>query len=86
MATSAADIGKRLAALHSALGISQADVCRATGIAKNRYSQYVSGKRTLTLAAGMQIADAYGVTLDWLFRNDPAALPAHLHRKLLRAA
>lgn len=72
--------------MHRALDISQADVSRATGIAENRYSQYVKGRRALTLSAALKIVAAYGVTLDWLFLGNPAALPAHIHRKIQRAA
>lgn len=85
MASSAAAIGKRLVAMHTALGISQADVCRATGFKENRYSQYVNGVRPLTLGAAMKIADAYGVTLDYLFRGNPGSLPANLQQKILIA-
>lgn len=86
MAKSAAEIGKRLDALHAALGLSQADVCRALDLASGRYSQYVSGKRRLSLEVAFRLVEAYGVTLDWLFIGDASALPQHLHRKLARAA
>lgn len=86
MANTAAEIGARLEAMHAALSVSQADVCRATGISENRYSQYVNGKRPLTLDAALKIVGAYGVTLDWLFLGNPAALPAHIHKQLARVA
>lgn len=86
MADTAKEIGARLEVLHRALEVSQADVCRATGIKENRYSQYVNGKRRLTLAAAIKLVENYGVTLDWLILGNPAALPNHIHRKIQRAA
>jgi transcriptional regulator with XRE-family HTH domain len=86
MAKSTAEIGRRLDALHAALGVSQADVCRTIGLSSGRYSQYVSGKRKLTLEVATSLVSAYGVTLDWLFLGDASALPQHLHKKLQRAA
>jgi transcriptional regulator with XRE-family HTH domain len=44
----------------------------------NRYCQYETGARLLTIDAAQRICDAYGVTLDWLFRGDRSMLPHHL--------
>jgi transcriptional regulator with XRE-family HTH domain len=44
----------------------------------NRYSQYESGTRSLTIEAAQRICDGYGVTLDWLYRGDRSRLPYHL--------
>jgi len=44
----------------------------------NRYSQYETGVRALTIDAAQRICDAYGVSLDWLYRGDRARLPHHL--------
>jgi transcriptional regulator with XRE-family HTH domain len=86
MATSAIEIGRRLVALHDGLGISQAEVCRAIGINPNRYSQYVNGKRQLTLDVAARLVSEYGITLDWLFLGDRAKLPQELREKIRRAA
>lgn len=86
MAKSAADIGKRLVAMHNALGITQADVCRAIDLTSGRYNQYVTGKRLLTLDVAVRLVATYGVTLDWLFLGDVSALPVRLHQKLQTAA
>ncbi len=86
MARTAADIGKRLVAMHNALGITQADVCRAIDLTSGRYNQYVTGKRLLTLDVAVRLVAAYGVTLDWLFLGDVSALPVRIHQKLQTAA
>lgn len=75
----------RLQVMHRALRISQRDVSRATGIAESRYSQYATGARPLTLLAAMKIADSYGVTLDYLFRDNTGSLPNNLVQDFLEA-
>jgi transcriptional regulator with XRE-family HTH domain len=44
----------------------------------NRYNQYESGARPLTIVAALNICDQYGVTLDWLYRGDRSTLPHRL--------
>lgn len=86
MARPFAAIGKRLLRAREALGISQADVCRAIDVKPNRYSQYESGERRITLPVAIKLADSYGITLDYIYRNDVSALPVGLHQKIQRAA
>ena len=40
----------------------------------NRYNQYESGARSLSIDAAHRICDEYGVTLDWLYRGDRSTL------------
>lgn len=86
MAATAKEIGKRLQLMHKALELSQADVCRATKLKPNRYSQYVNGDRRLTLDATIAITDHYPVTMDWLIRGNIETLPMAVHRKITHAA
>ena len=50
----------------------------------NRYSQYETGVRPLTIDAALRICDEYGVSLDWLYRGDRAQLPYHLAIEIAR--
>ncbi len=77
-------LSRRLKMTADALAVSGADINRATGIAANRWSQYVNPKykRGITLDAAARLCDAYGLTLDWIYRADPSGLPKHLHEKL----
>lgn len=86
MATRYKDIGNRLVSLREALGIKAVDLCKEIGCKQNRWSQYESGERQITLAIANRLTDEYGVTLDWIYRGDRTALPQHLHAKLPRAA
>ena len=47
-------------------------------LSQNRYNQYESGARPLTIDAATRICDEYGVTLDWLYRGDRSRLPYQL--------
>jgi transcriptional regulator with XRE-family HTH domain len=86
MPSTAKEIGQRLQRMHVALGIIPADVCRATGLSANRYSQYVNGDRRLTEPAAELICDATGVTLDWLFRGNEETLRFQILQKLRATA
>jgi transcriptional regulator with XRE-family HTH domain len=72
----------RLAKLRKTLRLSAAQLCRETGFAANRWSQYESGARPITLTAANKLCDLYGVTLDWIFRGDDSGLPVHVARML----
>ena len=49
----------------------------------NRYSQYETGARPLTIDAAHRICDEYGVTLDWLYRGG-STLPHKLAIEIAR--
>jgi ribosome-binding protein aMBF1 (putative translation factor) len=75
-------IAKRLQLTREALEVSAAELCRRIGCKPNRWSQYEGGERRITLEIADKICEAYGVTLDWIYRGDPSALPSKLHQKL----
>ncbi len=84
MPIAAKTLSRRLQMTAHALGVSGADIHRTTGIKPARWSQYVNPeyKRPITLDAAAKLCDAYGLTLDWIYRADPSGLPKHLHDKL----
>jgi DNA-binding XRE family transcriptional regulator len=79
-------IGKRLALLRDGLGITQAELCRQIKCATNRWNQYERGDRQITLAVANRLADEYGASLDWIYRDERGTLSQTLYRKLYRAA
>lgn len=78
-------IGKRLKITREALGVSAAQLCRAIDVKPNRWSQYESGERPITLAVANKLCDTYGLTLDWVYRGDPSGLPVRMHQRLSTA-
>jgi transcriptional regulator with XRE-family HTH domain len=74
--------GKRLSAMRQALGLSQAELCRAIGVSANRWNQYEKGERKITVEIAIKLQRKFGITLDWVYLGDPNMLPAILERLL----
>lgn len=66
-------VAARLGAARMAIEPNQAAFARRAGLSQNRYNQYETGARPLSLDAGLKLCETYGFTLDWLFRGLPAA-------------
>lgn len=79
------EVGERLRRTREALDgkPSQTRFAKEIGISKSRLSNYELGVRMLDLAVAVAICEKYkGVTLDWLYMNDPDRLPAYLTTRL----
>lgn len=79
-------IGKRLAQLRKVLGISQAELCRQIKCTSTRWNNYETGDRRITLPIAMKLADEYGASLDWIYRDERGGLPMDLRTRLNKAA
>ena len=79
-------ISARLVRLRAALRMSQAEICRAIDVAPNRWNQYESGERRITLEVAGKLRQRFGVTSDWLYFGDESGLPQRLSDKFLEAA
>jgi hypothetical protein len=75
-------IGPRLEQTREALGLSAAQLCRRIDCAQNRWSQYESGERPITLDIAERLCNEFGLTLDWIYRGDRSGLPQRLIEKL----
>ena len=60
------DFDKRLTATMLSRGVSQADLCRLTGLASSMVSHYCTGQRMPSIAAALKIARALGTTVSFL--------------------
>lgn len=79
-------IARRLERLRKTLNMSQADMCRRLGVAPNRWNQYESGSRRITLEVAGKLRDTFGVTSDWIFFGDESGLPRRIADQFLDAA
>lgn len=52
-------------------GMSQADLCRISGLSSGVISSYINGRRVPSIVGAIRIADALGVTLDELVGREP---------------
>ena len=81
------EIGKRLLETRKALELKKADLCRLAGIAPNTYNQWEPNngqpaKGRPQLDQAQRLCDAFGYTLDWIYRGNPVGLPFKIIAKL----
>jgi transcriptional regulator with XRE-family HTH domain len=81
--TSVLSIAGRLTALREELGLNQAEICRLTGVEPNTWNQWEKAKGRPELDKALLVCGATGVTLDWIYRGNPAGLPYDLAQKLI---
>lgn len=79
-------IAERLKTTREALGLNAAELCKRLDIKPNRWSQYESGERQITLEVAMAMCDEFGLTLDWIYRGNPSQLPHDLRIRMRQAA
>ena len=60
------DLSRRLLSLRKARGMSQETAAEGCGISFRSYRRYESGEREPTASVLCQLADFYGVTVDYL--------------------
>lgn len=77
------DVGRRLKLLRETLSLTQASMGAVMGSAHNMVSMIEGGERGLDPEDAIRLKNAKGVTLDWLYANDPSALPNHLFKPLM---
>ena len=80
MVESSKALAKRLELTREALGISAADLCKRIKIKPNRWSQYESGERRITVEVANRLCDEFDLSLDWIYRANPAQLPQEIGR------
>jgi transcriptional regulator with XRE-family HTH domain len=68
----------RLRYTRRALGVNQREFATRAKLKANRYSQYETGARALSIEAALRICNEYGISLDWLYRGDRSNLPHKL--------
>jgi transcriptional regulator with XRE-family HTH domain len=71
-------LARRLVATREALGLNAAELCRRIDCKTNRWSQYETGERAITLEIANRLCDEFRLSLDWIYRGDPSLLPGHL--------
>lgn len=59
-------IYKNMAELRKQRGLSQGDIADVLGITRQQYQLYESGKREIWLHQMIELADFYGVSMDFI--------------------
>jgi ribosome-binding protein aMBF1 (putative translation factor) len=86
MAETLKSLAARLKTTREALELSAAELCRRIDCKANRWSQYEGGERKITLEVANALCDEFGLSLDWIYRGNPAQLPHALRIKIRQAA
>jgi len=86
MAESLKSLGNRLKITRQALDLSAAELCRQIACKPNRWSQYESGERKITVEVANRLCDEFGLSLDWIYRANPALLPHAIRMKIRQVA
>lgn len=82
-AISTADIeADRLRVTREATGLTQAQFCRATGIGQQAWNNYERGRVRISLNAAIKVCQAFGFTLDWIYRGDADGVAIRLATKM----
>jgi DNA-binding XRE family transcriptional regulator len=79
-------IADRLLALRLALDLTQKSMAKPLSVTREAYSNYERGERDPPWPIGIEICNAWGVTLDWIYRGKMDGLPHDLRRKILAAS
>lgn len=86
MAQTLKSLAFRLKTTREALDLSAAEICRQINCKPNRWSQYEGGERKITLDIADRLCDEFGLSLDWIYRGNPAMLPHALRIKMRQVA
>ena len=71
-------IGERVTLLREIAGLTQSQFARQIGVSQGTVSAFEKGSRPPGLKAGHKMCDAFGCTLDYIYRGDPSGLPMRL--------
>lgn len=76
-------IGRRLRLARLATGLNQKQYARSAGLAYTTYNNWESGLSRPELDAAHKLCDVYGLSLDWLYRDEPSGLAPELHAAIV---
>ncbi len=79
---SAMSVGERIRITRLAIGITQRAFAHPLGITREAQTQYESGSRHPKGEHAVGMCDAWGLTMDWLFRGDISGLQPGLAAKI----
>ena len=75
----------RLKLTRAALGLSQAELCRRADLSRNTYNQWERGHGRPDVHYAMRLCEAFGITLDWIYRGEIFGLPTAVAEMALRS-
>lgn len=75
-------IGERLRLTRKAMNCTQQEWVSQLSIRRETLTMYELGKREPSPAVAIEISDAFGVTLDWIYKGEIAGLREETRKKI----
>lgn len=66
----AIEVGERIMEFRKSRGITQRSLAKTLGITREAVTQYETGVRMPRWEHAVMMCDAWGLSLDWIFRGD----------------
>ncbi len=82
--TGVAEVAARLQLTREALKLSQAELCRRTGISTQAWNNAETADNRIAIDEAIKLCRYSGVTLDWIYRGVRAFLPATIVEEIMR--
>jgi len=82
--TNTLDVSERLRISREALKLTQAALCRTTGISTAAWNNAETGDARIGLDNAILLCQATGLTLDWVFRGVRGGLPGPINEAIGR--
>ena len=79
-------VAKRLQLFRKSLGLRQVDLARELGWSQQKWGQWEKGRRIPNIPDMIELAERYGVTLDYVYRGDMSRLPEWMSKKIRELA
>ncbi len=76
------NVAARLTMTREALGLSQAEICRRSGIAKSAWNNAETADNRLSLNDAIRLWEAFEIDLRWTFLGKIGGLPHDLAKKV----
>lgn len=80
------EVCKRLVLLRLARGMKQKEIAAEVGLGVTQWANYEKHERMPNIQDMIRLAEAQGVTLDYIYRGVMSSLPHHLALKISNAA
>ncbi len=80
--TSPEYVAKRLQLFRKSLGMRQVDFVKELGWSQQKWGQWENARRTPNIPDMIELAERYGVTLDYIYRGDMSRLPEWMAKKI----
>ena len=80
--THQSEIAARLVLTRQALGLTQSELCRLTGITTQAWNNCETNRGRIGVNSALRICEVFGLSLDWIYRGLMAQLPHELTAKI----